>query len=120
MKKEDKLKILARLFFQDNQDDYEDFRAAEVEFMANQPTDMFIEFCLKPILSKKRDDNSLVMNSQGHVASVRHSDGYFEPLTEMTQDDGSEMEDAFHEASEKYPDLDGLDLLVKTDWKVIL
>lgn len=116
--KQDKLKIMARLFFQDNEDQYEDFRDAEVEFMAHPPTDTFIDFCLEPLL-KKEEGTSIVMNSQGHVASVRHSDGFFDPKTDMTVDEGEEMEGAFHEAADKYPDLDGMDLLLKMDWKVI-
>lgn len=118
MEKADKLKILARLFFQDNEDQYEDYRAAEIEFMTQTPSDSFIEFTLGHTL-KPKEGHELVYSPVGHVAYVRDSDGFLEPVTEMSQEDGMELETEFEEAAGKYLDLDGMDLLLKTSWKKV-
>ena len=117
--KEDKCRIVARNFYTDNPDQYEDYHEALTEFMSgNNCSDTFIEFCVAPYL-KPEDGCEIVMSDIGHVASVRLLDGFFNPRTEMTQDEGEAMEEAFHKAADEYPDLDGLDLLLKTGWKKI-
>lgn len=117
---EDKIRIVARAFFQDNPNDYEDYHAALSEFMNRENTsDKFIEFGAEPFLKCKPGHVLVIREIDGHLATVRESDGYLEPVFEMTKDEGESMMDSFHEASEKYPDLDGVPLLLKTGWKLL-
>ena len=116
---EDKLKIVARLFFQDNPDQYEDYHEALTEFMGqSKPSDAFINSCVEHVI-KPQDGCAIVMSSVGHVASVRIDDGFFEPRTDMSDEECEAVEDRFQETADENPDLDGLDLLVKMDWKKI-
>lgn len=115
MKKEMKLRILARNFFTDNQDQYEDYRHALTEFMANEPSDTFVEFCIEPYVTPK--DGFVVMyRDDGHVAEIRNADGWFNPRTEMTHEEGAEFEEQYEKAMEEFPNLEGYDLLEKIGW----
>lgn len=115
---EEKRKIVARFFFRDNPDEYEDFHEAHVEFASGQNvSDSFVDSVIEMNI-KSEEGHSFVMNESGHVAKVRLTDGFFEPLTGMTEEEGSEVIETFHAAEGKY-DLDGLDLLLKCGWKVI-
>lgn len=117
--REDKNRIAARLFFQDNSDQYEDYHEALTEFMSgNNTSEVFVDFCVKPMVQPE-EGCAVVTNEIGHVATVRLSDGFFSPRTEMTQDEGEAIEEKFHEAADLHPDLDGLDLLLTTGWKQI-
>ncbi|MFV8250220.1 hypothetical protein [Bdellovibrio bacteriovorus] len=111
-----KLKVCARAFYQDAEEGvYEDFRAAEVEFMAKPPPDRFIDFVagnfIAPVAGHK-----VFVSSDGHVARVRMSDGYFEPVTEMTEDEGETFEAKFMELLDSDVTLEPLDALKKMGW----
>lgn len=118
----DKRRIAARIFFQDNQggeDGYEDYHEALAEFISGEnQSDQFIEFVVKPYL-KPKEGHTLIMRDDGHVASVRDEDGYFEPLTEMTQNEGEAFHEEYLKAADEYPDIEGYELLAKIRWKVI-
>jgi hypothetical protein len=115
---EDKRKIAARAFFHDD-NEYEDFHEAETEFMALNHAEAFIDFVCEPYL-KPKPGHSIVMRGDGHLATVREVDGFFEPVFDMTDKEGEEVMEAFNEAAEKHPGLDGLPLLLKTGWKILV
>ncbi len=117
--KEDKLKILARVFYIDNEDTYEDYRDALTEFMAKPPPDQFIDFSLQPYLKPAEEGCILLMTDSGHVASIRIKDGYFEPRTETTENEDLEIQAKFTETADQNPGLDGVDLLYKMGWKKV-
>lgn len=104
MKIEDKIKICARLFFQEG-NDYEDYREAYAEFCANKPSDKFLDFAIEPILKHKDSEHKLFMHKEsGHVATLRIKDGFFSPITEMTEDEGLETSEATLNEIDKIPE----------------
>lgn len=116
---EDKRRICARAFYQDNKDQYEDYHEALAEFMSGQNvSDSFIDTVVEPFVSPE-PGHFVVVNDLGHVASVRDSDGFFSPRTEFTQDEGMSLEVEFTKAMDEFPDLDGIPLLEKTGWRVV-
>lgn len=102
MDKETKLKIAARVFFEDG-NDYEDYRDAYTEFCANQPTDQFLDFVVSGVL-KKEDGHNYFVNDEGHVFSLRSKDGFFKPLTSPTEDEGLKIEEAVLAAMNVVPE----------------
>lgn len=117
--KEDKARICARAFFQDNQDQYEDYHEALTEFTSgNNVSDSFIDFAVEHYLTPV-PGYILVTNAVGHVVNIRDSDGFLEPVTEMSEEECEAMNEAFHEAADKYADLTELALLEKIGWKVL-
>lgn len=96
--KAQKLTICARLFFQDNIEDYEDFRSAKIEFMANPPSDDFIDTLLKMNFKRKRGHKIFINRESGHIATVSVFDGFFKPRTKMTIEEGEKMSAQFVEA----------------------
>jgi hypothetical protein len=99
MTKEDKVKIAARLFYQDD-NGYEDYRDAHIEFCSNCPSEEFINFATQDIL-KKEDGHKIFFNGEGHVATLRMSDGFFSPRTEMSEDEGEELEEKIMDEMDK-------------------
>lgn len=102
MDKEIKLKIAARLFFQDG-NGYEDYRDAYTEFCAGAPSDKFLDFVISGIL-KKEDGHCYFVNNEGHVFSLRAKDGFFCPLTEPSEDEGLKIEEAVLAAMNVVPE----------------
>jgi len=117
--KEDKCRIVARNFFTDNPDQYEDYHEALAEFMSGLNTsDQFIDFAVERYI-KPEKGFSLYMTDAGHVAAIRDADGFFQPRTEMTPEEVEELEEAFRKAADDFPDLDGFDLIEKIGWRKI-
>src|ERR1700677_2393162 len=95
---EDKLKIAARAFFTDNQDQYEDYHEALSEFISgSNQSETFIEFCVEPYI-KPEDGHAVLVRDDAHVATVRMSDGLFTPRTEMSQGEGEKFEADYEKA----------------------
>ena len=116
---EDKRRICARAFFQDNQDQYEDYHEAAAEMLSgSNVSDAFVDTVVEPFL-RPEPGHVVVVNDKGHVATVREKDFFFSPRTEMTQDDGEEMEALNYKFAEEFPDLSEIELLQKMGWKII-
>lgn len=76
---EDKKRIVARAFYNDNEDQYEDFREALTEFMNGQNTSQkFIDFAVEPFI-KPIEGHIRLVNDEGHVIAFREKDGYMDP-----------------------------------------
>lgn len=116
---EEKRKIAARVFFQDNQNDYEDYHEAATEFLnPGNMSDQFVEFVVEP-LTKPLEGYLLFTRDDGHVIRVRADDGFLEPVTEMTNDEGELLAEQLTKASEEKPDFDDIGLLKAIGWKLI-
>ena len=97
----EKLNICARLFFEDNKDQYPDFRSAQVEFMSIGPSDSFIDFAIKGALKAELGEAIFINPTSGHIIAHRISDGWTYPKTEMSEEEGAEiMESTLNLASE--------------------
>lgn len=119
LSKEDKCKIAARLFYDDNRDQYEDFHEAFVEFASGlNVSEAFLETVVS-LNVKPRSGHRIVLGPNGALAAVREVDGFFEPISNMTHDEGAIMEGSFNVACEEYTDLDEWGILNKIGWKVI-
>lgn len=119
MRIEDQRKIVARNFFNDNRDSYEDYHEAETEFMSRDISETFIKLALEPYI-KQESGHILFMRDDGHVASLRESDQFFSPRTEMTDEEGEELEESFEAAKEKYPNYNEVQLLESIGWRKII
>jgi len=116
---EDKRKICARNFFNDNRDQYEDYHEAAAEFLSGQNvSDRFVDFAVEPYI-KPQEGHYVLVGNDGHVATVRAEDGFFSPRTEMTREEGEAIEAAFEAMNDKYPEALELELLEKMGWRVI-
>lgn len=116
---EDKRRICARLFFQDNQDQYEDYHEAAAEFLSgNNASDKFVDFTVEAIV-RPEPGHMIFVRDDGHVASLRMEDGFFEPRTEMTEDEGEENMEKFGQAFEDDPELEPLGALKAIGWRAV-
>lgn len=116
---EDKKRILARAFFTDNRDQYEDYHEALTEFMSGQNvTDRFIEFGAEPYLRGK-EGYELFTNKDGHVVAFREHDGHVLPITEMDEDEGDAFNEALQKLADENPVADMNDIFEKLGWKQI-
>lgn len=119
---QDKRAIVARNFFNDNkegEDAYEDYREALIEISnPENVNDTFIDFAVQPYLQRK--EGCRLMMKDGFVVSIREADGFLEPLTEMTQDEGEEIENAFQDIADKFPNVESSFVLMqKLGWKLL-
>jgi len=114
--KEDKRRIAARLFFNDNKDQYEDYHEALSEFISGQnQSDDFIDFVVEPLL--KGEPGHHLFTKDGHVAKLRIEDDFFSPLTEMSEFDGESFETSFDAVADKNPNTSVSGILELLGWK---
>lgn len=102
----------------DNMDQYEDFRHALTEVMAQDFTDTFLDFAVKPYI-KPEEGSVILMNDDGHVALYRDVDGYFHTRTDVTEEIWDKVVEKIDEVTDEFPELDGIDLIIKAGWRVI-
>ncbi len=117
--KEDKRRIVARNFFTDNRDQYEDYHEALTEFMSGaNASDRFVDAAAESFI-KPKDGHTVLVRDDGHVVEVRDIDAFMEPRTEMTEDEFTELTDQIGVALEENEDLDGAAVLVKIGWRIL-
>ena len=100
MTREQKNKIAARLFFQDNREDYDSYEQA-VKEASEHMSDSFVDTVVRGVTKPRKGYRILFRESDGHVVAVRTKDDFLQPITEMTTEDGAEIEKAFDALAEK-------------------
>lgn len=117
---EDKRRIVARIFFTDNRDQYEDYHEALSEFISgNNQSEDFINFAVKPYVESKKG-HTVLMRDDGHVVDIRESDGFLSYRTDMTEDEAESLQDQTTEVIDEYPDKEpGIWILKSLGWRVI-
>jgi len=117
---EDKKRICARLFFTDNEDQYEDYHEALAEFMSGENvTETFVDFAVQSAIQPE-EGHDVYTNKGGHVATVRLDDGFFSFRTEMTDDEVEEARELWEKAREENPEVGDISVLLeKAGWKKI-
>lgn len=119
MKLDDKKRIAARLFYQDNEDQYEDYHEALCEFSSGQNmSDAFIDTVIKFNLEPE-SGHKFVMRDDGHVAKVRLSDWFFSPVTKFSEEEGDELVNKWEEVLEGKDEMDTFEILKLMGWRVI-
>lgn len=120
LSKEDRARICARLFYEDNREDYADYREALVEFITNKVTDSFMNTVIVQSVSYDKDYRFFVRDD-GHVVKVRISDKFCSPVTRMDRQTGEKFEIEFDEKSDNLPEhLDEYDVLKEMGWREIV
>lgn len=115
----DKANIAARCFYDDNRDEYEDFKEAQIDFMGkNKPSAAFIETVMKMNLEVKKG-HKLFLCHDGLLAHVRLSDGFFDPYSTFSEEDGQIVQEQFQKVADENPDVKDEDLLPLMPWKEI-
>jgi hypothetical protein len=97
MEKEHKIKIAARLFFDDNQEEYENYEQS-VEGLRDA-SDEFLDHVVKNFYRNKPGHRSFYNPEDGHIISLRTSDDWLEPVTAMSKEYGDEIHEKFRAAS---------------------
>lgn len=116
MDKDEKVKIAARLFFQNEDNDYESFEEAVSDM--SKVSEEFIEHVVSGVLQPDEGYRT-VFNEDGHVARVRTSDSFFEPVTEMTVEYGMKLQAEFEKAAEAHPEIkSAIVVLQASGWKL--
>lgn len=113
---EQKRKIVARNFFTENREQYKDYAEAREELSNDKIlSDAFIDFAVEPYL-RMIEGCDLITNDQGHVLSIRISDGFVEPITMITDEEIREMQDKYMEAGKEHGLLNRNLLIEKIGW----
>jgi len=116
--KEDKRRLCARAFFEDNPDQYEDYHEALTEFMSNKVTDSFIDAICRFNVNPE-PGFGMFIRDDGHIMSYRFTDDFCQPQTCMTDEECEADQAAFTEISGNFPDLSSLEILEKMGWRRI-
>jgi hypothetical protein len=117
--KEDRARIVARAFYEDNRDQYEDYRHALTEFMNQQNTsEEFMKFAVEPFV-KPKEGHSIWVNDVGHVLAVRAEDGFVEPIFEMTDAEFEELQEHTENAVDANQDADEFEIMEMIGWRRI-
>ena len=86
--KQSKIKIAARLFYQDD-NDYSSYEEAVKEMTLVD--EFFLDSTINFVTAKNNGYRKLMRDIDGHVIQLRTSDDFLEPLTKMTESDGEEI-----------------------------
>lgn len=115
---EDKLKITARNFLNDNPDDYKDYHEALTEFMGkNRPSDSFIEVCVGPYL--KPEDGVTLFTKDGFVIGFKDDDGFVQYRTDFSENEAEKLQSESQAIADENEDMSGVDIFKQLGWKLI-
>lgn len=116
---EAKIKVAARLFYQDNRDQYESYDQAVKEMRAHC-SEAFIDAVARGTAQPRPGHFVLYRESDGHVVAVRREDNYLTPVTQMTLDEGAKLEADYHKVRMANLDVRSvIVLLQKMDWAIV-
>jgi hypothetical protein len=117
MELDDKLRIAARLFFEDRMDEYEDYNEALSELTGNV-SERFLDHAIEPFV-RPQDGYRQLMNDVGHIITVNNETGHVSPVTLQSDEESEALEEAASELAEKHPDLSPVQIMQKVGWRLI-
>jgi hypothetical protein len=122
--KEDKLKILARNFYNDNtkevdsKNGYKNYSEALSEFFKNSPSDSFIDSVLRNYI-KQETGKKLFMNDEGFLITLRESDNFIEFVNVITEKDARKIQARSLAILNADPDISETEALSLAGWREV-
>lgn len=115
--REEKQRIAARAFYAENRDEFESFDQALEDFAEGKISETFLDKVVE-MNCQRQEGAALMMSPGGHLANV-FPHGYFEPITDMSEEEGEMIQAGFAKAAEFCSSKRAKDLLEFMGWKEV-